>query len=77
MTERDRTITISLPENDVGQILDALRVREECWRYTQRYLEGGIEELDRVIEDCQDVEEAGRIADYYVEIIAKIKRQMR
>ncbi len=77
MPKRDKTVTISLPENDVGQILDALCVREDSWRYTQRYFEEGIEESGRLIEECRDGEEARRIADYYAEIVAKIRRQVQ
>jgi hypothetical protein len=70
-------VTISLPRDDVGQILDALCVREEAWRYTQRYFEEGTEEPGRLIEECRDGEEARRIADYYAGIIAKLHRELK
>jgi hypothetical protein len=70
-------ITIRLPRNDVGQILDALCIRRDEWRYTQRYLEEGYEEAGRVIEECKDADEARSIADYYDQIIATIRRQLK
>jgi hypothetical protein len=70
-------ITVSLPRNDVGQILDALCIRRDEWRYTQRYLEEDYEEAGRLIQECKDANEARNIADYYDEIIAKIRAQLK
>lgn len=69
----DKVITISLPESDLAQMLDALFVRRDDWRYTQRYLEEGYEEPERIIEDCKGPEEAREIADHYDRIIEKIQ----
>jgi hypothetical protein len=77
MATASDTITIRLPRNDVGQILDALGVRRDEWRYTQRYLEEGYEEAGRLIEECKDASEARVIADYYDAIIAKIRKQLK
>lgn len=76
MSKTDDAMAIRLPRNDIGQIVDALCVRRDDWRYTQRYLEEDYEEPERVIEECSDADEARRIADYYDEIIAKIRSQI-
>jgi hypothetical protein len=76
MSNTDKMITLRLSENDVGQIIDALCVRQDDWRYTQRHFEEVYEESGRISEECRDAEEARRIADYYEEIIAKIRRQL-
>ena len=67
-------ITLKLVRGDVGQVIDGLIVRRDSWRATARYLEG--EEVDCVVEECSDSEEAGWVADNYHRIIALIRAQM-
>ena len=67
-------ITIKLSRNDVGQIIDGLLERRDSWRNTQKYLGG--KEVDCLIEECSDPEEANWIADYYDKIINSIKEQL-
>ncbi len=76
MPTEDKMITIRLPENDIGQIIDGLCVRQNEWRYTQRYFEEGYQESGRIIEECRDAEEARKIADYYEEIISELRTQL-
>lgn len=66
---------LKLSRNDIGQIIDAICVRRDAWRYTQRYLEEGYEEHDRIIEECKDSSEACKIASHYDDIIKNIKIQ--
>ena len=70
-------VTLVLSRDNVGQMLDGLGVRRDDWRYTQRYLEEGYMELDRIIEECSDADEAKSIADTYDDIIAKIREQLK
>lgn len=70
-------LTVSLPREDVGQILYSIYVREDNWRYTQRYFEEATEQPGHLIEESPDGEEARRITDYYGEIIAKLRRQLK
>lgn len=68
---------IELSETDLGQALDGLRVREESWRDTARYLREGIFWSEPFLcEECSDWEEAEKIADHYQRIIASIERQV-
>jgi hypothetical protein len=67
-------ITLRLSQSDVGQIIDALCVRRYCWYSTQKYLEG--KEVDCVIEECSNSEEACFITDNYDRIIKCIKSQL-
>jgi hypothetical protein len=63
---------------DLGQLLDGLRIRAESWRKTADYLESGFTADDTFIcEECDDVEEATKIADHYDRIIALIERQVQ
>lgn len=72
-----REIQITLDENDVGQVLDGLRCRQESWNNTAIYLR---DEYFRdeafVCEECNDAREAQRIADHYARIVRLIEAQM-
>lgn len=71
-----RTYWICLGENELGQILDGLRVREVSWRATAEYLGANCITDDSVaIEECRDDAEATRIADFYAAIIRDLERQ--
>lgn len=75
MTKKDDIVTIKLPRNDLGQMIDCLCVRRDNWRYTQKYLEDGLEESGRMIEECKDAYEAENIANHYDNIIHRIQEQ--
>jgi hypothetical protein len=68
-----KQILIRLSEDDLGQIIDGLRVRAESWRATERYLETG--HADSMIEECNDAVEARSIAEHYERIIESIVTQ--
>ncbi len=71
-----KTYLIHLAENDLGQILDGLKVREESWRKTADYFRSSFNpEDDFVIEPCNDEYEADRIAQFYSRIIRDLERQ--
>ncbi|MGH6946888.1 MAG: hypothetical protein ACREDZ_06130 [Kiloniellales bacterium] len=69
------TISISLDRNDWGQIVEGLEARRASWEGTVRYLEG--EEVDQLIEDCRDAEEARAVAATYDRLIGELCRQLR
>jgi hypothetical protein len=71
----DKEVTLKLPSNMVGQILDGLRERQKVWRYTQEYMETGCTEELCIIEECSSADEAQNIAEYYEEIISCIEKQ--
>jgi hypothetical protein len=71
----NETVNLSLPALDVGQILDALQIRMEAWSYTADYLKTGRITESYPIEECSDVDEAQRLADYYASIIKSIEEQ--
>ena len=76
MAKNNELVKIKLPSNDVGQIIDALCIRRSDWRYTQRYLEEGYQEDDRIIEECNNACEAKNLADYYDDIIKRVQSQL-
>ena len=68
---------IKIDSLDVGQILDGLRARQESWRKTAVFLRDDYFPDDAfVCEDCNDPDEAERIADHYQRIISSIERQI-
>jgi len=72
----DKEVTLKLPSNMVGQILDGLRERMQVWRDTEQYMKVGYTDDEfGTIEECSSVEEAKSIADYYEEIIGCIEKQ--
>lgn len=71
----DKFITLTLPDLDVGQILDGLEQRRIIWQATADYLKFGYTDLDQPIEECSHSHEAKAIADYYQRIMDSIKKQ--
>ena len=71
------TYTIRLTAIDLGQLLDGLRTRSDAWHGTADYLENGsAAPSDFVIEECDDNEEARRIAEHFDQIISTIETQI-
>ena len=70
-------VTLRLPRNDVGQIIDGLTERVIIWRTTEEYLETGYSHLGDFVEECSDPEEARFIAQYYEKIIDLIQNQLK
>ena len=66
---------IKLDDFDLGQILDGLKIRAEAWEKTAGYHRTGESPLDFIVEECNNADEAGRIANHYRSIIAKIQKQ--
>lgn len=67
---------IRLEENDLGQILDGLKAREDSWRKTADYFRSGYNpDVSFLIEECNDEHEADRIAQSYSRIIRGVERQ--
>lgn len=54
---------------DLGQLLDGLEVRADAWRLTAEYMESGKAPEGFMIEECNDAEEARKIAGYYERIL--------
>lgn len=70
------TVTITLTDLELGQVLDGLDQRFEAWRNTAEYHRTGMTPTDFFIaEECNGEYEAQSIADIYTAIIAKIRAQ--
>ena len=69
--------TITLSENEIGQVLDGLEVRADAWEKTADYLRSDVlpEGEEFSIEECSDAMEAEAIASDYRSIIKKIRTQ--
>jgi hypothetical protein len=72
-----KTFQITLESLDLGQLLDGLRAREESWRNSAIYLRDDYFPDDAfVCEECDDAEEADKIANHYKRLIAGIEEQI-
>jgi hypothetical protein len=72
-----KTFQITLEDFDLGQLLDGLNARAEAWRKTADYM--GTGELPKeffVCEECNDADEARKMAEYYERIISNIETQI-
>lgn len=77
MTGASKKFLLTLDANDLGQLLDGLRLRAEAWTKTTGCLESGCNPDDTFIcEECSDPREARQIAQHYERIIAEIERQI-
>ena len=70
----DKQIAITLSGNDWGQIIDGLECRREVWNDTVRYLEG--ENVNALIEECSDVQEARNLEAIYDRLIRELRQQI-
>ena len=73
----EKFVTLRLPQNDVGQIIDGLTERVIIWRTTEEYLETGYSHLGDFVKECSEPEEARFIAQYYEKIIDLIQNQLK
>ena len=68
---------IDIESIDLGQILDALRSRQESWKNTAVYLRDGFFPDDAfVCEECDNADEAEKIAGRYRRIISSLERHV-
>lgn len=67
--------SITLEDNEWGQIIDGLLCRAELYEETVRYHETGF--ADGAIAEVTDTEEARDLAAKYRSIIAKIEGQRK
>jgi len=71
----DKEYVIRLNGLDLGQLIDGLEARATAWRLTATYLETGDAPDGFVIEECDDAEEARRIAEHYQRILRSLLQQ--
>ena len=72
----EKFVTLRLPRNDLGQIIDGLTERMLIWKTTEEYLESGFSNRGDFVEECSDPEEARFIAQHYEKIIGLIQNQL-
>ena len=70
-----KTYRIELNDLDLGQLLDGLEARAVAWTKTADYHRTGESPPGFIVEECNDADEANRIATHYRSIIAKIQKQ--
>lgn len=68
-----RQITFTIDSATYFLILDALDTKIEAWEQTAAYHEG--EEVDALIEECDDADEAVSIAEDYRAVKIELERQ--
>jgi len=70
-----KSYRIELNELDLGQLLDGLEARADAWEKTANFHRTGESLPNFIVEECNDADEANRIAVHYRSIIAKIREQ--
>lgn len=60
---------------DLGQVIDGLETRANAWRLTAHYLESGEAPDGFVIEECDNAEEARRLAENYQRTLQNLLQQ--
>jgi len=70
-----KTYRIELDDFDLSQLLDGLEARAEVREKTADYHRSGGSPPDFIVEECNNADEADRIANHYRSIIAKIRKQ--
>lgn len=68
----NKTIQLELSPGEYHLMLDALKERLDSWRNTQRYLETGDFDADRLVEECADKEEACGIVSDYEQLLERV-----
>lgn len=71
----DKVYVIRLSGLDLGQVIDGLEVRANAWGLTAEYLETGEVPDGFMIEECNDAEEARRLAEHYRRILRSLVQQ--
>jgi hypothetical protein len=66
---------IKLGAADLGQLMDGLECRAAAWEKTAVFHRAGVAPDGCLVEECNDAEEAERIATHYRSIIAAIVQQ--
>jgi hypothetical protein len=72
-----KTYELKLSALDVGQLLDALDTRAECYEKTALYLDSGEMDEPFIIEEVTDSDEARGIARHFRDVQAEIERQIK
>lgn len=70
-----RQVTITLDENDWGQVMDGLSCRAEQYELTAQYHECGCANGD--ILEVRDADEARNLAGWYRRLVEQIRSQLR
>jgi hypothetical protein len=68
---------IRLDAENLGQIIDALCVRQKAWQQTAMLLRGERPYDASACEDCDDLEEAEHLESRYTDLIETIVQQRR
>lgn len=71
-----KKVSITLSHDDIGQVLDGLRILIEQWEATATYLETGEVTENACIRESHSVHEAKSIAGIYHQILECIREQL-
>jgi len=68
-------LTITIPRDFLGQLIDGLDVLIEQWQATADYLESGYCEEGVIIRECSSAREADNLVAYYTKIKLHLEAQ--
>ncbi len=71
----EKTYTIVLGSNDLGQALEGLELRAQAYRNAEAYHATGEALFDEQIPEVNDDDEARKIAEHYERIIGNVRAQ--
>ncbi len=72
-----KMITLSLPTEVVGEILNHLEDGVEVWRNTEEYLSGGCVVTPCFVAECSSIRKARRMMTLYEETISLIEKTVK
>jgi len=70
-------ITFEIDRNDLGQIADALEVRLSQWRDTESFFRNPESDVDDLIEEAADIEEATDMVNEYERILKVVWKHLQ
>ncbi len=72
-----KQVTLTVNVDDIGRIIEALRIRAEAWNQTAAYLLSGDPPENIIVEETDDATEARAIASEYARIATLMDLQFQ
>lgn len=73
----DSNITYTLSRNEAGQVIDGLSICLENWQKTLSWYDGTLDDLEFIILDCSDRDEAANMVLVYENLLSRLREQKK
>ena len=77
MAPTDHPVTLTLPRQDLGQLMDGIEVLIDQWEATRQYHETGEAPEGVLIREASDADEAAWAIGRYREILGRLREAVR